>query len=73
MPTRSVESELAKGFLKAIYETACLNPTIIMIESSDPEFHFSKVMNLGISEAFKMGSSVVALSNDDVRPLNRLV
>ena len=71
VPTRSVESELAKGFLKAIDETACLSPSVIMIESSGPEFHFSKVMNLGISEAFKIGSSVIALSNDDVRPLNK--
>ena len=71
VPTRSVESELAKGFLKAINETACLDPSIIMIESFGSEFHFSKVMNIGISQAFKMGSSAIALSNDDVRPLNK--
>ena len=28
-------------------------------------------MNIGISEAFKIGTSVIALSNDDVRPLNK--
>lgn len=71
VPTRSVESELAKGFLKAVEETSCLNPSIIMIESSGPEFHFSKVMNIGISEAFKMSPSAIALSNDDVRPLTK--
>ena len=42
VPTRNIESKLAKGFLKAINETACLDPSIIMIESSGLEFLFQK-------------------------------
>ncbi len=69
VPTPDVERKLTQEFVELIRRTASSEPTIIAVESSGPEFHFSKSMNSGIKTAMSYGPSYIALSNDDVRPL----
>lgn len=64
-PTPDINRDLIKKFLNSIN----LNdpkPTVILIESSGKEFVFSKSMNIGINEAFKLNPQYLLLSNDDV-------
>jgi GT2 family glycosyltransferase len=69
VPTKNIKSKLAEDFITKIKSISYFNPMIIMIESSGNEFHFSKNMNLGIKHALKYSPRYIALSNDDVRPL----
>ncbi|MGC8970305.1 MAG: glycosyltransferase family 2 protein [Conexivisphaera sp.] len=69
VPTPDVERRLTQEFVESVRRTASSKPTVILVESSGPEFHFSKSMNSGIKAAINYGSGYIALSNDDVRPL----
>lgn len=55
--------------MKDIKSTSYFNPSVIIIESSGMEFHFSKNMNKGIKYALEFDPKYIILSNDDVRPL----
>jgi GT2 family glycosyltransferase len=69
VPTPDVSRQLTREFLESVARTAESKPTIVAVESSGPEFHFSKSMNAGIRTALSFGPRYIALSNDDVRPL----
>jgi GT2 family glycosyltransferase len=69
VPTPDVNRQLTKEFFESMKRTATFKPTIVAVESSGPEFHFSKSMNAGIKTALGFGPKYIALSNDDVRPL----
>jgi GT2 family glycosyltransferase len=68
-PTRDIKSKLAVDFINTIKSKSYYNPRIVLIESSGIEFHFSRNMNMGINEALKYNPKYIALSNDDVRPM----
>jgi GT2 family glycosyltransferase len=69
VPMPDVNRQLTKEFLESMKRTATSKPTIVAVESSGPEFHFSKSMNAEIKTALGFGPKYIALSNDDVRPL----
>lgn len=71
VPTKNIQSELAQNFIREIKSKSYFNPTIIIIESSGSEFHFSKNMNMGVKHAMKYNPKYIALSNDDVYPLGK--
>jgi len=71
VPTKNIQSERAQNFISEIKSKSYFNPPIIMVESSGPEFHFSKNMNKGIKQAMKYNPKYIALSNDDVYPLEK--
>ena len=64
-----MKSKLAEDFINTIKSTLYYNPRLVVIESSGSEFHFSRNMNIGINLALKYKPKYIALSNDDVRPL----
>lgn len=65
VPTASIESQTAKRFLRSI-ELNVPFPTLVFVESSGDEFHFSKSINEGIRQGFLFEPDYVLLSNDDV-------
>jgi len=69
VPTPDANRQLTREFFESVTRTAESKPTIVAVESSGPEFHFSKSMNAGIRTALSFGPRYIALSNDDVRPL----
>jgi GT2 family glycosyltransferase len=69
VPTRNLKNKIAIDFLDKIKSSSFFDPSVIVMESSGAEFHFSKVMNEGINLALKFKPKYIALSNDDVRPL----
>ncbi|MGC8673483.1 MAG: hypothetical protein ACP5TO_08330, partial [Thermoplasmata archaeon] len=71
VPTKNIQSELAQNFIREIRTKFYFNPMIIIIESTGSEFHFSKNMNIGIKHAMKYNPKYIALSNDDVYPIEK--
>ena len=67
IPTSSIESKLVKLQIEKLKGI-----NMVFVESGGPYFNFSYSMNVGISEAIRLNSKLIMLSNDDVLPAEYL-
>jgi GT2 family glycosyltransferase len=67
VPTASRAGPIFQGFSESLRRSVELSPTVFVVESSGPEFNFSRSMNAGMSAALSNAPKWVILSNDDIR------